>query len=67
MQAFHRALKYRVQPIILLCSAIGIFQGAADTYAQSLSDWKTLAKRMVEEEIVGAGVKDPRVIQSLRV
>jgi protein-L-isoaspartate(D-aspartate) O-methyltransferase len=34
--------------------------------AQSLSDWKRLANDMVNEEIIGAGVKNPRVIEALR-
>ncbi|MEX2168763.1 MAG: protein-L-isoaspartate(D-aspartate) O-methyltransferase [Pirellulales bacterium] len=68
MQAFHQTPKIRIQlpRIVLSCVAIGITLGATATQAQSLSDWKTLANRMVDEEIVGAGVKDPRVIRSVR-
>lgn len=55
-----------MRTIVLFCTAIGIFPGAAEAFAQSLGDWRTLANRMVDEEIVGAGVKDPRVIESLR-
>jgi protein-L-isoaspartate(D-aspartate) O-methyltransferase len=34
--------------------------------AQSLRDWRTLADRMVDEEIAAAGVKDERVIRAMR-
>lgn len=34
--------------------------------AQSLANWKEQVNQMVDEEIVAAGVKDPRVIRAMR-
>jgi protein-L-isoaspartate(D-aspartate) O-methyltransferase len=47
----------------VLC-AIAISPGAAQS--QSLRDWPKLAGRMVDDEIVAAGVSNKRVIQAMR-
>jgi protein-L-isoaspartate(D-aspartate) O-methyltransferase len=39
---------------------------SAHVQAQSLRDWRTLADRMVDDEIIAAGVKNERVIRAMR-
>jgi protein-L-isoaspartate(D-aspartate) O-methyltransferase len=43
---------------------VGLAVAAAE--AQSLRDWRQQANRMVDQEIVAAGVTNPRVIQAMR-
>jgi protein-L-isoaspartate(D-aspartate) O-methyltransferase len=49
---------------LLTLSAICLF--VAPAAAQSLENWEKLADRMVDEEIVAAGVTNPRVIAAMR-
>lgn len=46
--------------------AIAAFVVAQAAAAQSLRDWRQLAKEMVNDEIVAAGVKNERVIRAMR-
>jgi protein-L-isoaspartate(D-aspartate) O-methyltransferase len=54
-----RSAKTSVLVFLIIVSA----QGAA---AQSLRDWRQLADRMVDEEIVAAGVTNERVVRAMR-
>ena len=50
--------------ISLACLAVLVLVGRPSP--GSANDFATQRNRMVDEEIVGAGVKDPRVIQAMR-
>ncbi len=47
----------------VVCGSAAVLQGAA---AQPNPDWELLRNRMVDEEIVGAGIRDKRVIDAMR-
>jgi len=51
---------------ILLCGAILVGLGASAARAQSRTALEKARNRMVDEEIVGAGVKNKRVIEAMR-
>lgn len=49
------------------CLIFAVICGAAaSAHAQSAAEWKKLREAMVESEIVAAGVKNPRVIESMK-
>ena len=50
----------------LLCAVCWPAAFAHGASAQPNPDWELLRNRMVDEEIVGAGIKDKRVIDSMR-
>jgi protein-L-isoaspartate(D-aspartate) O-methyltransferase len=45
---------------------LAVAAGGAELLAQSLRDWQRLANKMVDEEIVAAGVTNQRVIRAMR-
>jgi len=53
-------------PALLLVFAALLASSAADSAAQSRSTFESVRNRMVDEEIVAAGVKNKRVIQAMR-
>lgn len=53
-----------VRPFSLFC--IALLGTACSGYAQSLSNWEQLCDRMVDDEVVGAGVENERVIEAIR-
>jgi protein-L-isoaspartate(D-aspartate) O-methyltransferase len=55
MQGYRRLIPF------IVCSLL-----AAPVTAQSLRDYDRLREKMVQEAVIGAGVKDPRVLQAIR-
>ncbi len=53
-------------PALLLVFAALLASSAADSAAQSRTTFESVRNRMVDEEIVAAGVKNKRVIQAMR-
>ncbi len=51
---------------LLGCAALSVFLVASAAEAQSRDPWAEARARMVEHEIVAAGVKDPRVLDAMR-
>jgi protein-L-isoaspartate(D-aspartate) O-methyltransferase len=51
---------------LLRCAIVGIFMFAADAHGQSRDNWAESRARLVEHEIVAAGVKDARVCDAIR-
>jgi len=55
----------RSQNPIGLTAAV-VLLGCTISHAQSLRDWRSLAAKLVEEEIAAAGVTNERVLQAMR-
>ena len=58
------AKKYR--PCAALTWAAALLLAPTVVYAQARQSWAEARNKMVDEEIVGAGVKNPRVIDAMR-
>jgi len=54
------------RPLILLSTAIGVLTPCGHLPAQTREQLQQARRELVDNEIVGAGIKDPRVIEAMR-
>ncbi len=57
---------FRPNVLAMLVCGVGLSLSAASTWAQTSKDYEILRNKMVDDEIVAAGVKNERVIKSMR-